>query len=74
MKEPIIFVLPNVEGECHIIEKRGYTGKGYRYSLKYFLNDKEVYYCDCIKTSKTQLKESKLIPLAIQHIRDMEVI
>lgn len=75
MKETIIFKLPNVEGEFEIIEKRGYTGRGYRYSLKYLIGEnKEAYYCDSFKSSKTQVGENKLIALAINHINDMEVI
>lgn len=74
MKEPIIFKIPNVEGEFEIIEKRGYTSKGYRYSLKYHLNNKEVYYCDSFKSSKTQVKEKKLIELATKHIFSMQVL
>lgn len=69
------FKIPNIEGEFVVIEKRGYTGKGYRYSLKCYDEDLvEYYYCDSIKNSKTQIKESKLIELAIKHMNDMEIL
>ena len=74
MKEPIIFKLPNVEGECHIIEKRGYTGKGYRYSLKFYIGDKEVYYCDSFKNNKSQINVNHLIVLATNHLINMDVL
>ncbi len=46
------FKIPNIEGEFVVIEKRGYTGKGYRYSLKCYDEDLvEYYYCDTIKNS-----------------------
>lgn len=67
------FVLNSLDLE--VIERRGYTGKGYRYSLKLFDNDhKEIYYSDSIKSSKTQIKQDKLMVLAMKHLKDMEVI
>lgn len=70
----INFNIRNVEGRFEIIEKRGYTGRGYRYSLKYFLDEVEVYYCDCIKASKTQISQVQQMSLAIKHMKDMGFI
>lgn len=71
----IEFIIPSIEGEFVIVEKRGYTGKGYRYSLKCYDSEHiEYYYCDSFKNSRTQLKESKLISLALDHIQDMNVL